>query len=77
MPDGSLHKGPVIEGTPTSVSIPIDCPSGANFEVLWHSHPGGVSFPSEMDLRSGRDVGAKTLCITSEKDGLKCFKIEA
>ena len=76
-PNGGLIRGPVATGTPNSVSIPIDCPTGTVFELLFHSHPGGVSFPSRQDMESAVRVGAKTLCIVSERDGLKCFRIES
>lgn len=75
MPRGGLVKGPTAWGTPTTVSIPIQCPPGASFKHLFHSHPGGISFPSNQDLQSALKVGADTLCILSERDGLVCFKV--
>lgn len=73
--DGRLMRGPTASGTPTSVSIPVNCPTGTVFEMLFHTHPGGVSFPSQQDIQSALKVGAKTLCILSERDGMKCFRI--
>ena len=74
--DGKLVAGPTAWGTPTSVAIPVQCPTGADFIGLFHTHPGGVSFPSAQDIASALRVGGKTLCIESEADGLKCFRIE-
>lgn len=67
-PDGALVRGPVSWGTPTSVEIMLQCPSGAEFVGLGHSHPGGVAFPSDQDIKSGIESGARFLAIQSDYD---------
>ena len=74
-PSGALVRGPMAEGTPTRVQIPIACPPGTTFEGLNHTHPGGVAFPSSMDIKSGIRVGAKVLCIDADGDR-KCFRLK-
>ena len=71
---GSLTRGPVASGTRTAVNIPLVCPPGSSVEGLWHTHPGGVAFPSSADLKSARRFGAKVLCITSDVE-TRCFKL--
>ncbi len=71
---GELTHGPLAEGTPNSVNIPVSCPPGTNFEGLFHTHPGGTAFPSPTDIRSAKQVKADYLCI--DADGLtNCFKV--
>ena len=72
--DGSLTHGPVARGTPTSVSIPVSCPPGTVFVGLGHTHPRGVAFPSQQDIRSARQTGARNLCIRSD-DRTACFQV--
>lgn len=74
-PAGRLVQGPTAWGTPTSVSIPLGCPAGSTFLGLFHTHPGGTAYPSEQDLKSAVAVAARILCIESDKDGLRCFRI--
>ena len=74
LPSGGIVFGPKAEGTPMSVSVPIQCPPGSSFAGIWHTHPGGVAVPSKQDLRSGRSVGAKRLCITVPETGeTRCY----
>lgn len=73
-PDGRLATGPVSEGTPMGVDIAIKCPPGSRFYGMLHTHPGGIAYPSETDINSGRRVGAETLCIlVPETDELACY----
>lgn len=73
--DGKLTNGPVAEGTPFSVEIPVECPPGSELEGLFHTHPGGVAFPSDTDIRSAVRIGANTLCI--DADGhLECYIVK-
>lgn len=76
MPDGRLAHGPIATGTPTSVSIPVACPPGGEPQFLWHSHPGGVAYPSKQDIKSTREVGLRDLCITVPEQGeTRCFRL--
>jgi proteasome lid subunit RPN8/RPN11 len=72
---GRLVRGPVAEGTSTRVDIPIQCPQGSDFEVLFHTHPGGVAEPSALDRSTARRFRAKALCIASDRE-LKCHSAE-
>ena len=77
-PDGRLARGPVVSGTRTSLSIPVMCPPGAGMEGLWHTHPGGQAFPSQTDLASARQHGAKVLCVTADGGpsiATNCFRL--
>ena len=74
-PDGSYVNGPVAEGTPVSVNIPIRCPSGTKFVGLYHTHPGGVPYPSNTDIQSAARVRAAQLCIEVPETGqTNCFR---
>lgn len=73
-PGGQLTRGPLATGTPRAVSIPIACPSGATFEGLFHTHPGGAVTPSRIDLDSAKKFDAKVLCITNDSQ-TQCFRI--
>jgi len=72
--DGRLVHGPVSVGTPTSVDITVSCPAGSELVGLFHTHPGGVPVPSEQDIRSALQVGAKVLCIDADGD-LRCWRV--
>jgi len=69
-----VRSAQVSEGTPTRVDIPINCPSGSDFEVMVHTHPGGRAEPSALDRRTGERFGAKALCIASDTE-LKCHPV--
>ena len=71
---GRLVRGPVAQGTPTRVDIPIKCPPGSDFEVMVHTHPGGSAEPSALDIRTGQRFSAKSLCIASDTE-LKCHPV--
>ena len=75
--DGRLVQGPTAWGTPTSVNIQVACPPGASLIGLYHTHPGGVSTPSAQDVKSARDVQAGFLCIRSEREGQRCFRVRS
>lgn len=78
---GALVAGPVAHGTPTSVTIPVNCPMATQPVVIYHTHPGGVAFPSATDVRSARAVRRKfpsmqTMCIKVPERGITaCFKV--
>ena len=73
---GKLVAGPVAEGTPTSVNIPLSCPAGSKLAYLQHTHPGGIAKPSAQDVKSAYASGAKGLCITVPETGeTNCFRI--
>lgn len=75
LPSGKLTHGPIAQGTPISVGIPVQCPSGSSLYGLFHSHPGGVPYPSQQDVKSQRAASAKFSCI--DADGrIKCFKLK-
>ena len=72
---GQLTRGPVAEGTPVGVNIPVSCPSGTRFVGLFHTHPGGVAAPSDKDLRAGQATGSRNLCILVPESGeLACYR---
>jgi len=71
---GGLTHGPVVSGTPTSVDIPVRCPPGSSMVGLFHTHPKGVAYPSDTDIRSAIKVGAKALCVQSDTE-LACFRV--
>lgn len=74
-PDGRLAFGPWAKGTPTSVNVPIpNPPPGSSYAGIIHSHPKGVPYPSETDVRSGVRTGAKMLCIYADGD-LRCHQL--
>lgn len=70
--NGKLVAGPVAHGGPFSVNVPLQCPANSRFEGLFHTHPGGVAFPSPTDIRNGRDAGAKFLCVQNDEH-MQCF----
>lgn len=70
-----LTRGPVAHGTPTSVKVPVRCPPGSTLLGIHHSHPGGRSRPSSVDVRSAQAIKAKVLCVQSEMDGLRCYRV--
>ena len=71
---GQLLFGPWTEGSPNSVNVNIQCPSGSSLVGPFHTHPKGISKPSQQDVRSGIRVGAKALCIFADGD-LKCHTL--
>ena len=73
--DGKLVFGPWAEGTPTSVNVAVSCPPGTTFRGIYHTHPGGVPYPSDQDLKSGVQVGAETLCVKAVPGQLKCHRL--
>jgi len=74
LPSGKLVRGPVATGNPRTVQIPVQCPPGSQLVGLFHTHPGGIAFPSHTDVQSGIRVGARSLCIDADGD-LRCFTI--
>ena len=68
LPNGDLTRGPVNWGTPTSVEIKLQCPSGSKFVGLGHTHPGGVAEPSRQDIASGFSSGSQFLAIQSDTE---------
>ena len=71
---GKLVKGPTAMGTANKVMIPLQCPPGSRFEGFFHTHPGGVTVPSAMDIKSARANGAKVTCIQNER-GIRCYRL--
>ena len=74
MPTGKLATGPVSSGTPTRVDIAASCPPGGTLVGLFHTHPGGIAYPSAMDVRAAKKVRAPNLCILSDSQ-LGCYKV--
>ena len=74
LPNGDLTRGPVSWGTPTSVDIQLQCPQGAKFVGLGHSHPGGVAYPSDQDVASGFESNSQLLAILSDTE-LRIFPV--
>ena len=75
LPSGKLTHGPIVTGTPVSVGIPVQCPSGSSLYGLFHTHPDGTPYPSQQDVKSQRLTGAKVSCISADK-ALKCFRLK-
>lgn len=77
-PNGQLTHGRVTHGTPTSVQIDTgSCPTGTKFMGMAHSHPGGVAYPSDIDVNAMRRSGASKMCIVvPERDELACYTLK-
>ena len=77
LPNGKIIYGPMVEGTPTSVSVPMRCPPNSNLMGIFPTHPGGIPEPSETDIRSGLNIRkVETLCIHVPETGVtKCHNI--
>lgn len=73
-PRGKLVRGKVHHGTPSQVVIPVTCPPASKLEGLFHTHPGGVAFPSEPDIRNAFQAKIKVLCVMNES-ALNCFRL--
>ena len=71
---GALVRGPLATGTRTRLNIPISCPPGSVMEGLFHTHPGGQASPSQRDVASAKQYGAKVLCITNDTT-TRCFRV--
>ena len=71
---GQLQRGPISQGTPRSVDIILKCPTGSSLEGLFHTHPGGVAYPSRKDIATARQLRVKTLCIENLQE-LRCFRL--
>ena len=74
--DGRLVRGPVVEGTPTRVTIPLACPPETRLVGMGHTHPGkyGVAFPSDMDIQAALTHDVPNLCIGQPETGVvNCF----
>lgn len=69
-PDGTLTHGTRSEGTPISVQISLDCPEGTRLAALWHTHPGGIPYPSQKDVSEARRVGVELIAITQPEQGI-------
>ena len=75
IPGGGMTRGPMAEGTPVSVDIPVSCPAGSTLKGLYHTHPGGVAYPSPTDIRSAKQVKADILCVKVPGGALNCYKV--
>lgn len=74
LPNGDLVRGPVSWGTPVSVDIQLQCQQGAKFVGLGHSHPRGVAYPSDQDIKSGFESHSEFLAIQSDSE-LRIFPL--
>jgi len=73
--NGEIVLGPITEGTPDSVRVILECPTGSVFDGIFHTHPGsGITKPSQQDILTGIWSGSKKLCIFSEGD-MECHGI--
>jgi len=76
-PSGQFTFGPWSQGGPASVNIQTRCPNGSQFWGIYHTHPKGVALPSQQDIRSALESGARLLCINATSPGgqqdLRCF----
>ena len=76
-PNGQLTTGPVSTGTPTRVNIETRCPPGTKFEAIYHTHPGGIAYPSDIDVNALRRSGAEKMCIeVPERGELACYSLK-
>jgi len=60
-------------GTPIDIWINPSCPGG-KVVGIYHTHPRGLSEPSEQDILAIRQVGLSILCVHGE-DALSCYKV--
>tara|TARA_Y100000310_G_scaffold204991_1_gene205284 strand:- start:386 stop:748 length:363 start_codon:yes stop_codon:yes gene_type:complete len=74
-PQGGLTRGRVARGTRTSVNIPLGCPPGAKLEGFFHTHPGGVAVPSDLDFKAARKARVSVLCVQNDSQ-LSCFRLK-
>lgn len=75
-PNGEIVSGPVAEGGPVSVEIPLQCPAGSRYVGLWHTHPGGIPYPSSVDIRTAQLTRAEKMCISVPETGVtKCYNV--
>lgn len=76
LPDGTINRNVrVSHGTPTSVEVDSHCPPGSVYQGVYHTHPGGVDFPSRQDLRAAVQSGAKVMCIENDVK-MSCYLIQ-
>jgi len=73
---GRLVRGPVFEGEPTSLRMPVACPAGAAPVGTYHTHPSGDAEPSQQDMDSTRAAGLRFVCVgVPEKGTVRCFDV--
>lgn len=66
---GALVLGPVVEGTPENVRVPLICPPGAEPVGFWHTHPEGSPRPSLKDVSETAKLGLDFVCATKPETG--------
>lgn len=58
-----LKRGPVIDGEPENVKIPIETPPGGRPFAFLHEHPSGVSTPSEKDKAAAKKHNLRVITV--------------
>jgi proteasome lid subunit RPN8/RPN11 len=72
---GRLARGSQASGDRYSVDLVISCPHGYRALGIFHTHPGGVPIPSEMDLRSAVLHGLTHVCVGVPETGVvRCYR---
>jgi len=72
--DGEVFWGNESRGEPLSVRLRTSCPNGEQIGVF-HSHPGGISEPSQQDISEMLRAKLPFLCILGE-EALSCYRIK-
>lgn len=72
--NGKLTNGPVTTGTPMSVQLIASCPPATKLVGLFHTHPGGIAYPSQQDVASARSKNIDVLCIEDDRQ-MACYRL--
>ena len=78
---GKIKLGPVSVGTPTSVTISLDCPAGFKAMETFHTHHLSGR-PSPQDIQStlaswkAGAIPKPSLCISNPSGGVNCYIIK-
>ena len=75
---GKIVRGGQAEGGPNAVTIPKGCPAGSQPIGTYHSHPGGVAYPSSQDIETILANGLRYACIGVPETGeLACYVFDS
>jgi len=61
-------------GTRTNVRIDMRCPPATKAVGTYHTHPGGQSVLSTLDIVNLQKAGLPVGCVKG-KQGLKCYRV--
>ena len=73
--NGKIVLGKISKGTRTRVMVDLKCPRGMKAIGSIHSHPGGNSQLSSVDITNLRKAGLEVGCVTG-RQGTKCYRIK-